>query len=708
MSSITKPSRIPSKPNARYGEFFKKRPATQCHNHIEDKKCISILYTNARSIRNKRTEINTILQSNTYQLIFISETWLNETDLSPTIFNMDNHGIIRNDRDTHAGGVAVLYSTELANKIVVHSFNQNDIIGFELLSFDIYLTSHKVITFVCVYLPPQNSSDINVVLRLIKVLRRFASKREVYFVGDFNFGDYKWDHSLPTQKIALKKFLLFLEEYSLNQIITGPTHDSGNTLDLVITSTPENVLSTELLGPLTDSCDHTMIQMLINSEITSNTLQPKKFNFYKADYEKINRYLSNINWVDIFSYTSNIDEMYSNFMQVIQTSIQLYTPISTTYKKTKLPKHIRTLLKEKQRLYKISKHDNLAKTAYQNISKEYTSAVKAYKNKCEQNVINNKNKKVLYNFMKKKLRTNHQLPPLLQPNNEITLDAQTKANLLNSTFAKIFLKDELSTDTATLHTTTSHIIPHTFQPISHQDILESITKLKKSVSKTPDSIPSLFIKKTSSQLVQPLYYLLNYSMQTSEIPSLWKIAIVVPIYKKGKRNDPSNYRPISLTSVLCRLLEKIIHKHILKHMMNNNLISTAQHGFITGRSTQTQQIHFLNKLTQSYDDKQQTEIVYLDFSKAFDTVSHKKLLNVLDHYKLDPRVTNWIENYLSQRQQTTVVDNVYSNFEPVTSGVPQGSVLAPLLFIIYTEDLLRAIHHVTNKSQYLHMLMISN
>ena len=211
--------------------------------------------------------------------------------------------------------------------------------------------------------------------------------------------------------------------------------------------------------------------------------------------------------------------------------------------------------------------------------------------------------------------------------------------------------------------------------------------MKKSVSQTPDGIPSYYIYRTASQLSKPLSILFNYSISTGQVPEIWKKALVTPIYKKGSKNDPKNYRPISLTSSVCRLLERIIHNLMLTHLQIHNIISPAQHGFLPRRSTQTQQIDFLNQLTSFHDQQIQAEVIYLDFSKAFDKVSHLNLLHVLNHINIHPKLINWIQNYLNGRTQVRIVEFSHSHSTSVTARVGTGTT---------------SFHHIPPRPYYLH------
>ena len=681
------------------------KPTTQ--QTVSTFRKIHALYLNARSILNKLAEFNCILNSHSYDFIFVTETWLKPFHKDSFIIDALHYNILRHDRVNHrnerGGGVAVIFKNELSNKLCKVDIDKYGIDstcnnGFEVIAFDYYQKNNVFSRFVCIYLPPHNAKSLPIVSNLLKLLRALICKCEFYLFGDFNFNDIIWKHAQISAKSPRSSdFLSFLSSYNLTQLVIDSTHNKGGTLDLVITSCPDKVQSLDIREPLTISNDHNMIEISIQA--TTQKIKSteagcaRKRNFFLANYSEINNFLSTIDWSCVFNGTNDIDSLYENFLSFLNESIQRYVPFCGNKRKPRLPSHIRNLLKQKKHYYKRSKSDSSAKSLYKKYAKLYKKEVNQHSRQLEQKVIFSGNRNSLYSYINKKLHTTSSIPPLKNKNEELILDATHKANIFNENFIEVFITDNNITPRM-LNPSKSNQMPQMPEIlITPTDVRNAIKHLKNQASRTPEDIPAIFIKNTAEHLIYPLTTLFNLSLKLGKVPTLWKRALIVPIHKKGLKNNPKNYRPISMTSIFCRILERIIHTKVMEHLACHNLLSDTQHGFIAKRSTLSQHIEILNRLTENYDENTQLDMIYLDFSKAFDRVSHPKLLHVLHNFKLTPTLVNWIKDYLTNRKQATVVDNCMSDFKYISSGVPQGSVLGPLMFLMYIDDLLKTLDH---------------
>ena len=260
-----------------------------------------------------------------------------------------------------------------------------------------------------------------------------------------------------------------------------------------------------------------------------------------------------------------------------------------------------------------------------------------------------------------------------------------KTDCLNSYFASISTLDDSHAVLPPFMELTDSVLDRI--DISEEEIKDVIVNLDPNKASGPDLISNKMIKQVAGAIAKPLQIIFNHSLRESVFPDFWKLGNLVPLFKKGDKSLAANYRPVSLLSNIGKIQERIVFKQIYNHLSSNNLLFKYQSGFRPGHSTAFQLIDIFHHICQSYDEKQYSCMVFCDISKAFDKVWHKGLLFKLRQNGIKGNLLAWISNYLSSRKQRVQINSSTSSLLSVNAGVPQGSVLGPLLFLVYVNDI---------------------
>ena len=657
---------------------------------INSYKLLRVGFNNVNCLSNKVIYVSHVLHSSNIDVMGIAETWLFPYVLDSFV-SVSGYRVVRGDV---GGSVAkhgvCLYLRSNLNFVVDDVVCANACCAY-LVDFDLYV--------LVIYRPPSYGDDEN--RRLLAFLADFCLSKELIILGDFNLPGICWSGDSfppcpcpPLQRNFFDLFTLL----GLTQWVKSPTFIySDNILDLVLTTEGDRIGEMCFL-PCLPGCGH--VPLFFDYffqwpfDVNSGRLQRRAW--HRGDYVALNGHFASVDWEYEFS-DLDLDSMVGKFNSIVESHVNIFVPVvSQSVAKRdqfRIPNTLRKNRRDAWSRYKqlrsnFGRNSQISKDAlhvFQNVNFEFRNFLVRAQIDYERDLVERLSEapKLFHRYIRSKKVGNPSVGPLRNSDNDLVVDCSEMAEIFVSKFVSVFSSGDLVCPPLNHQVSDGMIDSSLFEV---ENVLSLLQSLDVNSSMGPDGIHPCILKYCQS-LALPLNKIFRCSVDSGRVPVAWKISEVVPLFKKGSRSDALNYRPISLTSVCCKTLERLIASSLVDYLEENNILCDDQFGFRRGMTVDDQLLLVYNEVSLWLDQGYSSDVILFDFRKAFDVVSHTVLLHKLGLLGVSGSLLSWIRSFLTGRFMRVVVSDARSSSHAVCSGVPQGSVLGPLLFIIYVNHI---------------------